>query len=83
MKKDDGGQFHMKQGGETFYGEDGISRRDWLAGLAMSSVSGDPLSDWCGGDNEHQYEKSMSKMAEYSYDLAEAMIIEGRKRGKV
>ena len=82
MKKDDGGQFHIKQEGETFFGEDGISRRDWLAGLAMSNVSGDNLSDWCGGDNERQYEKSISKMAEYSYDLADAMIREGNKNAK-
>jgi hypothetical protein len=75
MKKDDGGYFNANDWNEY----EGISRRDWLAGLAMSSVSGDNLSDWCGGDNERQYEKSMSKMAEYSYDLADAMIKKGKE----
>ena len=74
MKKDDGGQFHMKQGGETFYGEDGISRRDWLAGLAMQGVCVGYFKDVLEDNPNYNIDKYQRMIAKTSYEIADAMI---------
>lgn len=65
-EKDEGGYVHsMVVDAETY--EHGITRRDWLAGLAMQGILA------AGG------EVTMTEVLKTSYDVADGMIEEGNK----
>lgn len=69
MSEDMGGFFYPNKRDKGSEWSDGITRRDWLAGLAMQVILADPGS----------VDVSWEKMAEYSYKSADAMIREGAK----
>ena len=47
---------------------DGMSLRDWFAGMAMNGLLSDP-----------RYEGTHEQAAEYSYRMADAMLAERKK----
>ena len=61
-------EYSAEQGGGY---QEGISRRDWLAGLAMQGLLADQYDNDTGED--------VMKIAECSYEIADAMIEEGEK----
>ena len=67
MSKDDGGRFHAMDNSRTTNW--GISRRDWLAGLAMQGFLSQP----------HLMELTKNELAIHAYEIADAMIAEGKK----
>ena len=56
----------------------GITRRDWLAGVAMQGLCADPVS---GGQAREQGETFSGYASKLSYKIADAMIAEGKKTG--
>lgn len=74
-KRDDGGQVYPSEQGQDAEGkwnqtyEAGITRRDWLAGLAMQSVVG-----LAGA-------RTTQEAVRWAYALADAMIAEGERDG--
>jgi len=69
---DDGGYVNAycdANGGEDTADFNGISRRDWLAGLAMQGICSNHLTSLA------QY----TELALHSYEIADAIIAEGRK----
>lgn len=77
MSKNDGGQmcpgFPSTEDGRGILSE-GITRRDWLAGLAMQALVG-TLTAWV---NHWQYDPPSAKdVAKTAYKFADALIAEG------
>ena len=65
----DGGYFYPNKRDKGSEWSDGITRRDWLAGLAMQSMLSNPIS--AGWEDK--------RITVNSYSLADAMIKEGAK----
>ena len=65
--KDDGGPAFPRVEGEHFFGADGMSLRDWFAGLAMQGILAS------GDDNDSKV------IAIGSYGVADAMLDEREK----
>ena len=66
-------EFYLPNGNLAQVGDPGMSRRDWLAGLAMPIAYGD-IARIQGGPPQ-----SMAAVAARAYELADAMIAEGGK----
>lgn len=80
---DDGGQVYPIQSNYPNERERGITRRDWLAGLAMggmlaNAVSCQEQSDISAIDGRNVCEI----MSHIAYNMGDAMIAEGRKETK-
>lgn len=57
-----------------------ISRRDWLAGLAMQGMlSNDRIMNWKDIHNFISKEKKLPSLSDAAYNLADAMIEESNK----
>lgn len=74
MSRDNGGQFHQGQMSNPPHPQDvpGITRRDWLAGLAMQGM----ISDIAEDGRETRHFKAIPKLA---YIMADDMIAESNK----
>lgn len=59
---------------------EGITRRDWLAGLAMSGMIGEYILE--RKPNEDKDETEQDILVSRAYSVADAMIAEGRKAGE-
>ncbi len=58
----------------------GITRRDWLAGLAMQSIFGGVGAQQVADRDDRYNETNWAEVvAKNSYEMADAMIAEGRK----
>jgi hypothetical protein len=68
MAKNDGGRAFARAGTEHGSAQGGMSIRTWLAGLAMQGML---ASADCNYQND--------KLAEYAFNIADAMIKEGEK----
>jgi len=80
-EKNDGGFVYPQIDGDTWTHEEGITRRDWLAGLAMQGMLSEDgwlnaITDVCVTTGRN----SDSVLAEFAYDKADAMIAEGEKQ---
>ena len=84
-KIDGGGSVYPTIDGETWTHDEGITRRDWLAGMAMQAfLQGIPCVDFLNKIGErHHMKESFQELTERvsikSYEAADAMIAEGRK----
>ena len=78
MKKDDGGNVYAfaSEWGENY----GISRRDWLAGLAMKGLC-NKYWDRTLNNEFVDYDHEQAMIAEAAYNIADAMIEEGKEHG--
>ena len=66
--------------GKDYYEQDGMSRRDWLAGLAMQGFVSDPQNLIGIRDTAEQAGiEAPAMMALTSYRLADAMIAESNR----
>ncbi len=74
MSKDDGGMVYPHNADDISQ-IDGITRRDWLAGLAMQGLLAKGIDYYTGCDPEN-VENELPMRA---YGIADAMIAEGRK----
>ena len=76
-KIDDGGQFHsytILTKEQLHTGAQGITRRDWLAGLAMQAM----LSDM-GDEKNNQKTAEFKAIPILAYRMADLMIAESKK----
>jgi hypothetical protein len=89
-EKNDGGPVHSRvsfknQYGHPVPGHKGITRRDWLAGLAMQGILGESgrqekIRSEVRLANDSGLDTTMAKAtASLAYELADAMIAEGDK----
>lgn len=68
--------------GDFEYSE-GITRRDWLAGLAMQAIFGGVGAQQVADRDERYDETNWAEVvAKNSYEMADAMIAEGGKNEK-
>lgn len=87
--KNDGGQVYPSEQGQDAEGkwnqtyEAGITRRDWLAGLAMQGMAGrefhGTMTKRAFGVPPGQAEDRFVEMARWAYALADALIAEGKR----
>ena len=78
MSKDTGGIVHpvvLKVSDGDSIVTHGITRRDWLAGLAMQGLLAKGIDYYTGCDPE----KVENELPMCAYGIADAMIAEGRK----
>lgn len=84
-KTDDGGYVYPTVHGETWSHNKGITRRNWLAGLAMQAfLQGVPCVDFLKKVGEKDFMKKnfqelIKSISVKSYEVADTMIAEGRK----
>ena len=80
VKKDDGGQVYPdpRRAAHNMACQ-GITRRDWLAGLAMQGMLSDSEHLEAMMQNDDKIETIPSRMAVASYKFADAMIAESNK----
>ena len=82
---DDGGSVYPTIDGETWTHDEGITRRDWLAGLAMQAfLQGPSCEDMLKKIGDHNYMRKIfqeltERVSVKSYEVADTMIAEGRK----
>ena len=77
MKKDDGGNVYAfaSEWGENY----GISRRDWLAGLAMQGILAHPEALERLKGSSGTVEEAERYLCVSAYSFADAMIEEGKE----
>jgi hypothetical protein len=77
MSKPDGGCVYplYDDHGQYCPANAGITRRDWLAGLAMQGE----LSSQAGEFKDYFGNKDYKRLVEKCYEIADAMIAEGEK----
>lgn len=81
---DDGGQFHsytVLTREQLHTGAQGISRRDWLAGLAMQAIFAGVGAQQVA-DRDKRYDETNWKeiVASNSYEMADAMIKKSKEK---
>ena len=59
--------------------DDGITRRDWLAGLAMQGVCVGYFKDVLEDNPNYNIDKYQRMIAKTSYEIADAMIKKGKE----
>ena len=70
--RNDGGHFHPCPDTAEWANHDGITRRDWLAGLAMQGM-------FSAADRMNKDWPKTEIIADWAYKYADAMINEGEK----
>ena len=72
--KDDGGPAFPRVEGEHFLGADGMSLRDWFAGMAITYVGNLKIESAREGVPLAENDWSQAGIATLAYDIADAMI---------